>query len=130
MAQVSLLKERCQYSSSPPSLNELSRILSELVKIGMNTYLIFDALDEFEDRRTLIPILQRLSKDGVKALVTSRNVPDIRNSFETEKSIEVRASRHDLKIYVEGRLAESDHLSALSPSAGIIPIIIDQAGGM
>ena len=127
--QVSLLEQCCKHSSSP-SLKELSMTLSDTAQLNKNTFIVVDALDEFEDRKSLIPILRGLTKVGFKVLVTSRDIPDIRDAFQTEKCVEIEAQRCDLELYVGSRLAESDHYDLLNPNAGIISAIIDQADGM
>ena len=129
--QVSLLEQCCKHSTTP-SLKELSMTLSDTARLNKNTFIVVDALDEFEDRKSLIPILQGLAKAeaGFKVLVTSRDIPDIRDAFQTEKCLEIEAERSDLELYVGSRLTESDHYESLNPNAGIISAIIDQAGGM
>ena len=127
--QVSLL-ERCCKQSNTPSLKELTTTLSDTARLNKNTFIVVDALDEFEDRKSLIPIVRRLTKAGIKVLVTSRDIPDIRDAFQTEKCLEIEAERSDLELYVGSRLTESDHYESLDPNAGIISAIIDQADGM
>lgn len=127
--QVSLLGQYC-IDSRTPSIKELSKILSEVVKLEVDTFLIVDALDEFEDRRTLLPILRRLSEDGVRVLVTSRDIPDIRDSFRAEKILGIQASRSDLELYVESIIAESDHYDSLTSNSEIVSAVLDQADGM
>ena len=126
--QVSLL-EQCKQSNTP-SLKELSMTLSNTARLNKNTFIVVDALDEFEDRKSLMTILRGLAKAGIKVLVTSRDIPDIRDVFQTEKCLEIEAERSDLELYVGNRLTESDHYESLSPNAGIISTIIDQADGM
>ena len=102
----------------------------DVARIKPNAYLIIDALDELDDRKALIPIIRELAKVGTKVFVTSRDVPDIRDAFRTERNIEIQASRSDLEKFVETSLQESDYFDSLSPNAGIVSAIVDQAGGM
>ncbi len=127
--QVSLLEQCCKHSSTP-SLRELSMTLSDTARLNKNTFIVVDALDELEDRKSLIPILRGLTKAGIKVLVTSRDIPDIRDAFQTEKRLEIEAERSDLEIYVGSRLTGSDHYESLNPNAGIVSAIVDPAGGM
>ena len=124
--QVSLLERCCKHSNNP-SLKELSTTLSDTARLNKNTFIVVDA---FEDRKSLIPILRGFTKAGIKVLVTSRDIPDIRDALQTEKCLQIEAERSDLELYVGSRLTESDHYESLNPNAGIISAIIDQADGM
>jgi hypothetical protein len=127
--QLSML-ERYRENLNNPSLKELSRALSDVARVKANAYLIIDALDEFDDRKALIPILRELGKAGIKVFVTSRDIPDIRDAFRTERSIEIQASRSDLENFVANSFQESDYYDSLNPNAAIVSAIVDQAAGM
>jgi hypothetical protein len=127
--QLSLF-EQYRKNSSNPSLQELSRMLSDIVRVNANAYLIIDALDEFSDRKALIPILRELAKDGIKVFVTSRDTPDIRDAFSAERNLDIQASRSDLENFVASSLRECDYFDALSQNAAMISAIVDQSGGM
>jgi hypothetical protein len=126
--QLALL-ERYRENSNNPSLKELSRALSDVARVKLNAYLIIDALDEFDDRKALIPILRELGKAGIKIFVTSRDIPDIRDAFHTERNLEIQASRSDLENFVANSFQESDYYDS-SPNAAIVSAIVDQAAGM
>lgn len=127
--QLSLL-ERHRENANNPSLKELSKALLEIAQVKSNAYLIIDALDEFGDRKTLIPILRESVKAGIKVFVTSRDIPDIRDAFRTERNVEIQASRSDLEIFVANSFEESEYYDSLSPNAAIVTTVVDQAGGM
>ena len=127
--QLSLLEGQRENLNNP-SLKELSRILSEVIRAKANTYLIVDALDELADRKVLIPILRDLAKAGIKVFVTSRDIPDIRDAFRTERNIEIQASRSDLENFVANSFKGSDYYDSSGPSVAIVSVIVDQAGGM
>lgn len=127
--QLALL-ERYRENSNNPSLKELSRALSDVALVKANAYLIIDALDEFDDRKALIPILRELGKAGIKIFVTSRDIPDIRDAFRTERNLEIQASRSDLENFVGNSFQESDYYDSFSPNAAIVSAIVDQAAGM
>ena len=127
--QVSCLERRCR-SLNSPSLNELTQILSETAKLNNGIYLVVDALDEFRDRRLLVPVLQRLSSTGLKILVTSRDIPDIRDAFRSEMSLIIRTPHPDLELYIKHRLAESDLFGSAKPHADLITTIVNQASGV
>ena len=127
--QLSLL-ERQRENLNNPSLKELSRTLSDVARAKANAYLVVDALDELADRKALIPILRELAKAGIKVFVTSRDIPDIRDAFRTERNIEIQASRSDLENFVANSFQETDYYDSSSPSVAIVSVIVDQAGGM
>ena len=127
--QVSCFERLCKNSNSP-SLNELTQILSETVRLNNGIYLVVDALDEFRDRRLLVPVLQRLSTTGLKILITSRDIPDIQEAFRSERSLMIQASQSDLEIYIKNRLAESDLCDSTKPHADMITAIAKQVDGV
>ena len=127
--QVSCLERRCR-SPHSPSLNELTQILSETARLNNGIYLVVDALDEFRDRRLLVPVLQRLSSTGLKILVTSRDIPDIRDAFHSELSLMIRTSHSDLEVYMKHRLTESDLFDSAKPHADMIATIVNQTSGV
>lgn len=127
--QLSCL-ERLYRNSKSPSLNELTQILSEIARFNSGVYLIIDALDEFTDRRLLVSVLQKLSSTELKILVTSRDIPDIRDAFRSEPILRVQASRSDLEVYIEKRLTESDLCDYMQSHADIIAAIVNQADGV
>ena len=127
--QVSCVERLCS-SSTSPSLNELTQILSETARLNHGIYLVVDALDEFRDRRLLVPVLQRLSWTGLKILVTSRDIPDIRDAFRSEPSLMIQASHSDLEVYIKNRLTESDLCDSMEAHAGMIAAIANQVDGV
>ena len=127
--QLALLGQYCK-DSDAPTLKELSRILAEVVQLSDNTWLVIDALDELDDRKTLIPIIQRLTKAGARVLVMSRNIPDIRDAFQSEKNLEVQVPRSELEVYVSIRFEESDHFESCDPNSIMVSAIVHQADGM
>jgi len=127
--QLSLLEQHRENLNNP-SLKELSRTLSDVALIKANAYLVIDALDELGDRKTLLPILIELARTGIKVFVTSRDIPDIRDAFRTERNLEIQASRSDLENFVANSFQESDYYDSLSPNAAVVSAVVDQAGGM
>ena len=127
--QVSFLERLCG-SSNNPSLNELTQILSETVRLNNGIYLVIDALDEFGDRRLLVPVLQRLSRTGLKIWITSRDIPDIRDAFHSEPSLMIQASQSDLELYIKNRLAESDLCDSMEPHVDMITAMASQVDGV
>ncbi|KAG8525700.1 uncharacterized protein KY384_000460 [Bacidia gigantensis] len=126
--QTNLLK---QYRTEvrDPSIKELTKILSDVVDVSKYIYLVVDALDEFEDRKTLLPILHQLARVGIRVFITSRDIPDIRNALPAATKLHIQSSRADLELYVRSRLAENDEFDSMIDDTGIVSAVIDQADG-
>ncbi|KAF5317186.1 hypothetical protein D9611_003778 [Ephemerocybe angulata] len=127
-SQVSiLLKHREKSSASPKAASLLSALLETCP--SNDAFLILDALDEFDDRRTLFPILKQLVHGGWRVMVTSRQLPDIEDALRSYPQVEVTATKEDLELYVSRRLEESD-FESISNNLSIISSIVDKAGGI
>lgn len=92
-----------------PSLEELFGALQSIVASYSRVYLVIDALDECTDREgtrsNLISKLRSLQSNAdLFILVTSRFIPDIVNEFKSEPTIEVRASKADIELFLKGRM--------------------------
>jgi hypothetical protein len=77
-----LLQQYRQKSNSPPRLKDLTKAFLGVCSALQGSFLVVDGLDELEDRKDLLPILILASSTGLKVLVTSRDVPDIRHSLQ------------------------------------------------
>lgn len=70
-------------------------------------FLVFDALDECDQesqRKELLPLFHRVSKDGASQFLTSRHYPeDIQDSFSNIPKIELTAKEEDIESYIHAR---------------------------
>ncbi|KAJ7766257.1 ankyrin repeat-containing domain protein [Mycena metata] len=65
-AQISVLKRCRERLSTPPTLKEITHTLIELCKLQDTApWIIIDALDELEDRRLFLPLLDEFVKQDV-----------------------------------------------------------------
>ena len=104
-------------------------MFTNICSLHEQMYVVLDALDEFNDRRTLFPVLKEAVKSGVKMFATSRDLPDIRDALHNDRHVEIKANHEDLKIYVEDRLSDSD-FSGSAGTSRIVEVIVDHVGGM
>jgi hypothetical protein len=90
-----------------PSLNEIFGNLQSVCSNYAVVYIVVDALDECTDkdgeRGRLIDKLHKLqAKLDVRLLFTSRFIPEITQKFQSDPTLEVRASEEDVRRFVTG----------------------------
>ena len=103
-----------------PSFDEISSALQSVAAMYSRVFIIVDALDECQvtsacRARLLSEIFNLQTKCGSNVFATSRFIPEITEKFEGSMSLEIRASEHDVRGYVEG------HISRLPPFVGRSP---------
>lgn len=128
---ISVLKQCSEQSSSPPRLEDLFEALLRICEVTQTgPYIILDALDELDDRKSLLPFLSKLTqRAGCHVFVTSRHIPDVADAFDGFQQVELEADRADLKLYIEKELQAGD-LAHTTTSGDIVNAIIDQSSGM
>ncbi|KAF2825614.1 ankyrin [Ophiobolus disseminans] len=120
----------CRGRGQSPSLTELHAAFTRLLEGSRkDTYIILDALDEFPEwttfakRKEILGILKSLvdaQSPNVHILVTSRDIPEIREAFDLMKHRPVRLQSTDMDLdiasYVRSCLADpmDRRLSGLS----------------
>jgi hypothetical protein len=124
---ASLLKQLTQGRSSLPdtikslydshqdkrtrlSFDELSRALQSVVTIYSRVFFVIDALDECQVSRNcrktfLSELLSLQAKCGANLFATSRFIPEITENFQGSILLEIRASEHDIRRYVDGHMS-------------------------
>lgn len=111
-----------------------------LLKSSMSTlnrtFIVIDGLDECEQsiRGDFMDKLRGLST-CMNVLVTSRDLPDIRDTFQDSPEIFVSATDDDMRLYLRDTIKASKNLSRLTGknsdlSLRIIDTICDRAHGM
>ncbi|KAF2190054.1 hypothetical protein K469DRAFT_759451 [Zopfia rhizophila CBS 207.26] len=94
-----------------PSFYEISRTLQSVTAIYSRVFIIVDALDECQvsdgcRMRFLSEIFKLQSKCEASIFATSRLIPEITENFEACTSLEIRASKEDIKRYLEGNIEQ------------------------
>jgi Cdc6-like AAA superfamily ATPase len=91
------------------SFDEISRALQSVATMYSRVFVIVDALDEcqvsYNCRKTFLSELFSLqAKCGTNLFATSRFIPEITENFQGSISLEIRASEHDMRRYVDGHM--------------------------
>jgi Cdc6-like AAA superfamily ATPase len=103
-----------------PPFSEISSTLRSVAAIYSRLFIVVDALDEcqvFDGCRAklLSEIFCLQAECGANIFATSRFVPEIMRKFEGDASIEIRASDHDVRRYLDGNLSQLPGFVASSP---------------
>jgi hypothetical protein len=98
-----------QEKRTRPSLNEISRALQSVVTMYSRVFLVIDALDECQvshnSRKTFLSELFSLQANcETNLFATSRFIPEIAENFRGSPLLEIRASAHDVRRYVDGHI--------------------------
>jgi hypothetical protein len=117
---VKSLYDRHQDKRTRPSLNEISRVLQSVVTMYSRVFVVIDALDECQVshncQKTFLSELFSLQVNcGTNLFATSRFIPGITENFQGCLLIEIRASVHDVRRYVDGRMSSLPSFVRRSP---------------
>lgn len=121
-----------------PTLEDLYTMLGVVSKAFARTFIICDALDEYEEearQNKLLPLFHRMQRDGLNLFLTSREYPeDIQDSFRNSAKIRLWAKDNDIANYVEQKIEESTRAGRLNLQdeckAMIISELTNYAKGM
>ncbi|KAK6501260.1 hypothetical protein TWF481_009101 [Arthrobotrys musiformis] len=101
-----------------PNLAEITEVLQAIISASYSrVFIVVDALDECQTEypdycrnKFLSTIFQLSTQLGVNVLATSRHIEDIIGQFKVQKStlLEVRADEADLRLYLDGRIMQSN----------------------
>ncbi|KAH6842257.1 hypothetical protein B0I37DRAFT_329488, partial [Chaetomium sp. MPI-CAGE-AT-0009] len=106
--EVGRLYEKHRRKKTLPNLDELAQLLVREVETCSRVFVVIDALDECRDRDNtrgrLLDEIQGLPSNA-RVLITSRYSPMIEDRFKNipHISVEIRATREDVKRYVQAR---------------------------
>jgi len=92
---------------SRPSMDEIIRALQSVCSKYSAVYIVVDALDECasKTRNQLIDkVCELQARMDVRLLFTSRHIPEIRQKFQCNPTLEVRASEEDVGRYIQSRI--------------------------
>jgi hypothetical protein len=98
--------------NTPPTLDEVSKILQCEISRRSRVFVVIDALDEYPegDRSTLLKKLREL-RPTINLMVTSRYLDTIANDFEGSPQLEINANIEDVRAYIVGRISGEKRLS-------------------
>ncbi|RPB14393.1 hypothetical protein P167DRAFT_68583 [Morchella conica CCBAS932] len=136
LKELEELYERKESKDRRPTTDELLSILLIIFTSFNRVFLIFDALDESDQRKEILPLIQRMSMKKVNVLVTSRPYPeDIQALFgHSTLKVEILAKEEDIVKYIKGKIDEdprAKRLVGLGNCRGkIVSELVDCAKGM
>ncbi|PGH23688.1 hypothetical protein AJ80_02294 [Polytolypa hystricis UAMH7299] len=105
-SQASDLWKRKSQSNADLIRKDLIEILISVANLMPHMFIVLDGLDECRYFNKLVHHISTLKKSGIKLLVTSRDLPHIKDHFLRDSNLEVRASKDDIHRYVNYRLEE------------------------
>jgi NACHT domain len=93
-----------------PSLDEISKSLQSVATIYSRVFIIVDALDECQASngwraRFLSEIFDLQTNCQASLFATSRFIPEITEKFEGRIVLEIRATKQDVRRYVDGHIS-------------------------
>lgn len=108
---VKNLYNRHKANRTRPSINEILTVLQSVTLLYSRVFIVVDALDECQKssgcRARFISELFHLQKNnGVNIFVTSRFIPDIRDTFKESKEVEISARDEDVRKYLESQIMQ------------------------
>lgn len=131
------VKDLYHRDGSPPSKDMISETLRLVASMYSRVFIIIDALDECQTSdgcrtRLLSEILDLQREQGTNILATSRFIPEIVEKFVGSMSLEIRASKEDIRRYLEGRMEELPSLVLRNPTLqeDIMDVIVNSTDGM
>ncbi|PMD16666.1 hypothetical protein NA56DRAFT_632935 [Hyaloscypha hepaticicola] len=100
-----------QHKDKQPSLDEKLKTLESVIATFSRVYIIIDALDECQlsggcRPRFLSSILSLQARTGARLFITSRPIPDIKETFKNCLSLEILASDEDIQTYLSGHMSQ------------------------
>ena len=117
---VKALYDQHKDKRTRPSFEEISRALYSVATTYLRVFIIVDALDECQQsegcRTTfLTEIFNFQAKSGANIFATSRFIPEITERFEGSIPLEIRASEHDVRTYLDGHTSHLPSFVGRSP---------------
>jgi hypothetical protein len=133
------LYQKHKEKKTQPSIDELRAVLRDIAAAFERSFIVVDGLDECTDdegiRTFLLEVLIDLQQSaGVNILAMSRYIQHIQDMFNTRECLEIhiRASDHDIGMYLDQRIPLILQLLADSPGLcrRIKDVIMAVADGM
>jgi hypothetical protein len=97
-----------------PTLEELLPVLQSELESYSRCFIVIDALDEcpYETRFRLLDILRHLPVPA-KSMITSRDLPELKERFSEDERETITSIRLDMEIYINNRISTNPRLTRL-----------------
>jgi Cdc6-like AAA superfamily ATPase len=117
---VKSLYDKHKDKHTEPSFVESLKALHSVTAMYSRAFIVVDALDECQASngcrsRFLSEIFNLQAKSRANIFATSRFIPEITERFEGSMSLEIRASEHDVRRYVDGHMSHLPSFVRRSP---------------
>jgi Cdc6-like AAA superfamily ATPase len=119
-SSVKDLYDRHMKDRTRPFVDEISRSLQSVVATYSRVFIVIDALDECQEshgcRSTFLSEMFNLQgKCGANLFATSRSIPEIARKFQGSISLEIQASEHDVRRYLDSQILRLPSFVQRSP---------------
>ncbi|KAI5847264.1 hypothetical protein DFP73DRAFT_456106, partial [Morchella snyderi] len=136
LKELEELYEKKESKDRRPTTEELFAILLIIFTSFNRVFLIFDALDESDQLKEILPLIKRMSMNKVNVLVTSRPYPEDIQALLRHSTIkvEILAKEEDIITYIEEKIDENPRAKRLVELGNcrekIVSELVDCAKGM
>ncbi|KAK3315417.1 ankyrin repeat-containing domain protein [Apodospora peruviana] len=107
---ISGLIKFCPDPEKLQSTRGVGEVLAKACEIQKNVFLILDGPDELREPGEILECLKELTSinSGCRVLVTSRNIPQVRNILDFAQEFEIHAYELDIGAFVGSRFRSCD----------------------
>lgn len=130
VTEIGVLHEKLEPEGKRPTIEEIYIALLATFNSFERVFFIFDGLDEChaENQRVeLLPLFERLRKNGASLFLTSRpDRADIESFFCDSGKVELSAKVEEIGNYIEAKIHENPRARRLVPEGKLKEKIISQ----
>ncbi|QKX55818.1 uncharacterized protein TRUGW13939_02916 [Talaromyces rugulosus] len=126
---LSTLKGACGDPSALQNANKVVQLLALAASV-QSIYLVVDGVDELKTLNELLEHILELAKSKMRIMVTSRDLPQIRRKMSTTLRLNIKPTEHDLRLYVNMRLQDSDFVEEAAKDSSLIDDIVSKTGNI
>jgi hypothetical protein len=126
---LSTLKGACGDPTAPQNANQVVKLLALAASV-QSIYLVVDGVDELKTLNELLEHILELAKSKMRIMITSRDLPQIRRKMSTTLRLNIKPTEHDLRLYVNVRLQDSDFVEEAAKDSSLIDDIVSKTGNM
>ena len=108
---LNLLYNKHKKQRTWPSFDEISEAIRTIAAMYLRVFFIIDALDECQASdgcrsKFLTEIFNLNAECRTNLFATSRFVPEVTGKFDRSTYLEIRASKEDIEMYLEGNMSQ------------------------
>lgn len=117
---VKSLYDKHKNSKTRPLFAEIFTTIQVVVSMYSRTFIVIDALDEYRASHSgwgtfLSELFSLQTKCGINLFITSRFIPEITAKFQGSLLLEIRATEHDVRRYIDGHISHLPSFIQRSP---------------